>query len=326
MQVAVWYPAAQVSTVSSTYRDYVWLLTSEKGVVDSTSTQTQWDERVEPYLARIESSGVPREAIEAWLDSPVDAARSASVADGVFPLILVAQGNHHSIHNQALLATYLASRGFVVASAPSQGRITHPPQSEEEVVPSAEEQADDLQFLLAMAPELPGADASTVAVLGYSFGGRSALLFQMETGAAQAMVSLDSGIANVMGKGLLEQSEVFSAQRLDVPLLHVYQSGDEVVQPDFDLIESLIHSDRTLVELGGLAHGHFGSLGLVATAVDGFSSVLPEDGDVAAAWQAMATSVLGFLEATLKRHDVESFKAPSSTAVLSVRRIEAKSP
>lgn len=172
-----------------------------------------------------------------------------------------------------------------------------------------------------MADELPGADAGALGVLGYSFGGRSALLFQMETGAADAMISVDSGIANAMGKGLVEKASYFSVERFGIPLLHVYQSGDEVVQPDFETIEGLVYSDRALVELGGLAHGHFASLGWVATAVDGFGSLLPAEGDVAPAWRTMATTVVAFLDATLKVGDAGSFEAPVGGAVLSTRRL-----
>jgi predicted dienelactone hydrolase len=59
-----------------------------------------------------------------WLDAPMLAARDAPPGGGRFPLVLLEQGNGQTLRDQAPLAEYLASHGYVVATSPSPTLIT----------------------------------------------------------------------------------------------------------------------------------------------------------------------------------------------------------
>ncbi|MFL5347360.1 MAG: hypothetical protein ACJ8AT_21460 [Hyalangium sp.] len=72
------------------------------------------------------------------------------------------------------------------------------------------------------------------------------------------------GIANQQGKDWLRGLSNFQPGDFHVPLLHLYQPGDEVVVPDFELVRSLRGADRWLVRVEGLRHFDFTSLGAAA--------------------------------------------------------------
>ena len=91
----------------------------------------------------------------AWLDAPMLATADPDPSGGRFPLVLVAQGNGQSAPDQAPLAEYLASHGYVVATSPSPMRISGPLVDEASVGARAEEQAADLAFLRAALDARP---------------------------------------------------------------------------------------------------------------------------------------------------------------------------
>lgn len=296
LQIGVWYPAHGPRSAGFPYRRYLELVASEVRFDGVTVEDRR--KAIDAYLDRLANAGVGREACRTWLATPTGAVWDAPPEDGPFPRVLLAQGNSHSLHHLSVLAEVLASHGYLVASTPSQGRITRPPRTIDDVLPSAGEQADDLDFLDTFTRSLPQCDGDPPALLGYSFGGRSALLEAMRSKSSWALVSLDGGMANALGKGQLEKAPSFDAAAFRTPLLHLYQSGDQAVQPNFDLIEALTRSDRLLVHLADLRHVHFSSMGAVASRVPGFAALLPDSTSIAPVWEVMATSVVQFLDAT----------------------------
>ena len=70
------------------------------------------------------SAGVEANAFDTWINGLMAAQRNAASDAGTFPLVLIAQGNFHSAHHQSIIAEFLASHGYVVATVPSQTRIS----------------------------------------------------------------------------------------------------------------------------------------------------------------------------------------------------------
>jgi dienelactone hydrolase len=270
IQIAVWYPALR-GRPALAHRDYLALQATETGAGVGAEAV------VADYKRLLAENGVPADALDRWLAAPLTAARDARPAPGRFPLVLVAQGNFQSAYHQAALAEHLASHGYVVATCPSQTRISGPMENEDAILGSAEEQADDLAFVLRRLRAWPGADAERLGVLGHSFGARSALLFAMEEPAVDALVSLDGGIGARTGKGVLERSRRFHPARR-LPVLHVYEDADEFMAPDFDLLRSLA-GERLLVRLEGMRHVHFTALGLAAGASPELARAVSADAD-----------------------------------------------
>lgn len=306
LQLTVWYPSrARGALPRLRYRDYVGLRGSEQH-------PERWEDSalaeaaVAEYRQLLSGLGLPEAAVSSWLDAEVAATRGAPPAAGRFPLVLVAQGRFHSAHHQAVLAEHLASHGYVVATTPFPARLA-PPAPDEDVLALARGQAHELTRALQALRATPGVDASRVALVAHSFGARAAFLFAREHPETAALVSLDGGLANHMGREWLAGLEGFRPEAYRVPTLHLYQEGDAAVVPDFDLLRSLRSADRWLLRIAGLRHLDFTSVG-AATAV---APALSPSASTPRGWAACAHATRSFLEA----HVLQRARALESLAL-----------
>lgn len=293
LDVGIWYPSEPATASRLTYRDY-FLLTPPPQ--DSLAPAEAARRELEGFDAFLASHGADSTAIATWLDSPMLAVSEARPAAGRFPVILVAQGNEQTIHDQAPLCEYLASHGFVVASAPSPMRVSGPLTDVAQGGARAQEQAADLAAILALVAGRPDGDAARVGVVGHSFGARAGLLLAMHDRRVGALVSLDGGIGTAGGRSSLEHAPWFDAGSARAPILHLYERLDSFMTPDFGLLRSLASADRWLVEVPAMHHHHFSSLGAVVTTQPALAPALGASERTAAAYVAVAEGTLGFLD------------------------------
>jgi dienelactone hydrolase len=299
LDIGIWYPAETPGTSHLTYRDY-FLLTPPPQ--DSIAPQDAAQRELAAFTAFLASHGADSSAITRWLDTPMLATSDARPVAVPFPIVLVAQGNEQTLHDQAPLCEYLASHGFAVASAPSPMRISGPLTDQALSGARAQEQAVDLATVLSIVARRPDADSARVGVVGHSFGARAALLLTMRDRRVGALVSLDGGIGTASGRTSLEQATWFTAAEARAPILHLYERRDPFMAPDFGLIRSLGWSNRWLIEVAAMHHHHFSSLGAVAATEPALAPALGGSDSTAAAVAAVAETTLGFLEHFLARH------------------------
>jgi len=298
LDVGIWYPAEPSNPPHLTYRDY-FLLTPPPQ--DSMAPAEGARRELDGFAAFLASRGADSAAIASWLSSPMLATPDARPAAGRFPVILVAQGNEQTIHDQAPLCEYLASHGFVVATAPSPMRVSGPLTDPAQSGARAQEQAVDLATVLGLIASRPDADPAHVGVVGHSFGARAGLLLAMHDPRVRALVSLDGGIGTATGRSSLEHAAWFVARSARAPILHLYERLDSFMTPDFALLRSLDWSDRWLVEAPAMHHHHFSSLGAVVTSQPELAPTLGAAERTAAAYVAVAEGTLGFLDHFLIR-------------------------
>jgi dienelactone hydrolase len=326
MQISIWYPADPAPDVQPyRYRDYVALQASE--LLAREPTAEEIDRTLTAHRALLkERLGLQPAGVDELLGAVMAARHAVPSAPGPFPLVLFAQGNGNPPDSMSVLCEYLASRGLVVMTMASQSRITGFPKTDADVLPKAEEQAADLAFIAAHAVELSPAPTREIGVVGYSFGGRGAFVYQLQSHAASAFVSLDSGIANAQGKDWINTASYFRPEAFTIPLLHVHQPGDQVVTPDFSLIESLTKSDRYLVKLTGLSHGDFTNLGAFGGLGEAFESLNPPDRSPQPAFETAVRFTEAFLRARLGG-DPSAFdllvRAGSTGVVADLRKLPA---
>jgi dienelactone hydrolase len=315
MQASAWYPAAPAPDVPALhYRDFVALEATELAVSSTGdggpagSAAEPGGDAVAAYRALlVDRAGLPAEAADRLLAAASSTRRDVPAAGGSYPVVLLAQGNGNSPHRQSVLSAFLASHGFVVLTMPSASRITGFPTAEAEVLPKAEEQATDLAWLAHHAGELSpaavrrgrGGNGLVHAVVGYSFGARAALVYQLRGGGAAALASIDGGIGNAAGKDFLAADPSLRPGDLSVPVLHVYQPGDDYVEPDFDLLNRMRGADRWLVQVTGLRHGHFSNSGMLRSLGAGYEALVPAGYDPQPAVEATWSWLRAFLDATL---------------------------
>ncbi|MGD8428553.1 MAG: hypothetical protein PVH63_13080, partial [Balneolaceae bacterium] len=266
VQIGFWYPRKPSEEHHKmTFRDYFMLSTQEKG-----PQKVNPDSVVENYKKLATQFGVSRDGIDSLFSVSFIARKDAPVAEEPFPLVMIGQGNMQTIFHQVVLCEYLASRGFYVLTTPSPTRITGFYKDYQGVVAKAWEQADDLAFARQKVLQTIGRDKISTGIVAYSFSARAALLYVMEHPDVKALVSLDGGIGNKMGKGWIDYVDDFEPGHIKVPILHIYQEGDEVVQPDFDLINSLGSSTKKFVEIDSVNHGFFMVMGAADGAIPSF--------------------------------------------------------
>ena len=171
-------------------------------------------------------------------------------------------------------------------------------KSDADILGMAATQARDLAFLADRLRSVASVDPSLLGVVGYSFGGRAALLFAGRNPKVRAFVSLDSGIAVKTGKGWLPRTRLDPAV-LRTPVLHVFEDTEDMMAPDFGLLAACKGSDRTLMRVADLGHFEFITYGMA-------SAVLPEFGPegkhrgLDRKVEAVFVYTKAFLDATLK--------------------------
>ena len=269
VQVSVWFPA-HLSRKSDpfTYRDYFILSAADSQFQISKSIQ---DSAIIKYKNLLLKNGVSIRTFRTWFDLHMLADKNALPINEKVPLIIVAQGNYHSAHHQAFLCEFLASNGYVVATTPSQTRISGLMTDNSQAVENAEEQVKDMEFAISSLHRFNNIDFNNIALIGHSFGGRSILLLQMRNKNVRCLVSLDGGIGLSSAVQDIKKSSYFDREKMIVPLLHFYEETDEFITPDFSLIDTFDKSKRFLVKINDFHHYYFSSLGVVSGLLDGFS-------------------------------------------------------
>lgn len=268
LQVSVWYPAAAGGADTLRYRDYVLVAAREKTLAPLDASQEA--AALERYRAFLTGNGVSAAAVEAWLGASMTAVRDASPAGGRFPVVLIATGTGGAVQDEAALGEFLASHGYLVATTPSPVRLGSPLTSDADVLPRAQEQAEDLAQALAVLRARADADGARTGLLGYSFGARAALLLAARRRDVRALVSLEGGIASAQPGDWLPPA--FPRASVRTPILHVYGDGDPASPPAFTLLESLTGARKRMVKVAGLRHLDFITYGLAA-------AILPEMAD-----------------------------------------------
>ena len=241
--VHVWYPARAAGT-RLTVREYV--------RADSSR-----------MLAFLASAKVSDPTAQLLLRQSLYASASEKALDGEFPLVLVAQGNGQDVFDQVVLCEYLASYGFVVATTPSP-MIRTPMTSDNQVGQMAAIQATQLSIAIHTVSTAHRIDVNRIGVVGHSFGARGALLLAMNNSKIKAIVSLDGGIGTATAAESFRKAPSFSAVTALPPLLHLYETLDDFMAPDFALLRSLHFQSVTLTPVEGMHHIHFTSYGSAA--------------------------------------------------------------
>jgi dienelactone hydrolase len=269
--VDLWYPS-QTDGASMHFRDYLGADASD----------------LEKFL---HERGISSPGIESFVGAHVYATRDATVARGKYPLVLIAQGNGQDAADQAVLAEFLASHGYVVASVPSPMK-KHPMTGESQIGTFAEEQASALARARGVAMRVVRIEKNRQAVVGHSFGARAALLLAARDRNIRAIVSLDGGIGTATGNQYLK----FDRQAKLPPLLHIYEELDPFMKPDFTFLKELRTTSLTTTPTTDMHHIHFTTYGFAAAAIQEVATVTKAGPHIRESVAGRAQLVLTFLD------------------------------
>lgn len=235
---------------------------------------------------------------------PLHAVRDARAENGKFPVVIYAPGYSGAAIENVDLCEYLASQGYIVLASPSMGAHTRSMTIDMEGV---ETQAADISYLVGYASTLPHADASRVAVIGFSWGGLSNVFAAAKDTRIKALVSLDGSLRSFpqfVDGGKVAASYVTPA-RVAVPLLYVGSRPKTVealnrgdVGTTYSFMNQMKYSDVYILSMLPMVHPNFSSFGLRMAEDSEFTDTTREEAGLAHGWMARYT--LHFLDAYLK--------------------------
>ena len=249
IRIDFWYPAECESKERMPLRDYVFMDAPTSVFEDLVFLTERWDEYSYRGLAEKDSSTFNR-----LMSVKTAACKNAQPAAGRFPLILYSAGWFNRAPDNTILAEYLASHGFVVATVPqlNPGLWTFNFQSD---AVSVENQIRDLEFALGLLSEKSFVDRRLVASMGNSTGGDVALLLQGRNPLIDTVVGLDASWTISNDNDVIE-SPFFSPKDHTVPLLAIRRPTDNSTSVN-KILDSLQYANRIIAEIPGGDHGSF---------------------------------------------------------------------
>ncbi|GAA0734514.1 dienelactone hydrolase [Sphingomonas japonica] len=295
IQTLIWYPATKGGTPLR-YSDYLRLSATEEVFGRSDA------EIAAATAAFLRSAGpaLSPDRIKAETGRTMWAVRDAASAPGKFPVVIYAPSFGAPAYENADLAEYLASQGYVVIASPSMGARSRSMTFDVEGISA---QAGDIGFLIAFAHSLPQADLDHLAVAGFSWGGLSNVFAAAVDSRIDALVSLDGSVRYF--PGLVESAKYVTPARVTAPFLFVAakpQAIEELQLAGLDssasFLNKLTYSDFHRVTMNQMVHGNMASRQVAFSPDTNFSDFSRSEVEQSYGWSARY--VLRFLDAYLK--------------------------
>jgi len=241
----LWYPAApRADSRPMNYQEYVW---AARGGISGRA------EILAAYKANAMERDADAKVLDAYLSRPVRAVFDAPPAAGRRPLILYAPSINSDPFENAEIFEMLASRGYVVASAPCAG--WEQPETERNVRGALAQWAD-LGFLLNVLWGEPFIDQERVGVLGFSWGGMTGLEFALSRPGIKAVAVLDGAQSMAAYRPVAESWPLWQPRRLRPPVLTILPQGEE---RDAGFFAQTLYADTFVWRIPGIVHRDFSS-------------------------------------------------------------------
>jgi dienelactone hydrolase len=255
VRISIWYPARSPANPARMYvRDYV----HNKAPAEFASANTAIESRDRRVLAEM----VPADAFPALMGLPMQAIRDAPPSKGRFPLLLYSAGiNEYTISN-AIMAEYLASHGYVVATVPSLGRSDLDTEQTYDSI-QIEDVVRDMEFAYGEVVGLPYIDRENLGVFGHSLGGTVAMMFAMRNRNVQAVVGLDGtyGFSHRPGSETLTTYFGYAPLYVRASILDIHREDPGLLP---DVVRSMRFSNRYSLILKQVRHTDFTSYAMIA--------------------------------------------------------------
>lgn len=295
IQTVIWYPAEKGGQRIK-YDDYLQLVGWETDLEASPEDQKR---TVGAWLQMV-TEGKRESQVEAERGKPMWAVLDAVPKAGKFPVVIYAPSINNTTFENADIAEFLASHGYIVIAGPTVGLKSRWIKKD---LKHAELQADDIRFLIDHAGTLPQADMTRVAAAGFSWGGLSNVLAAAKDERIKALVCIDGAVRYY--NSIVTQAEYARPENLKTPLLFLAQtpaSMETNIRFKEDMSGSFIsnmrHADVYLLTMYPMQHVHFGSAYIRLDDAAEYKEYTPEE--VSFAYSIGARYILHFLNGYLK--------------------------
>jgi len=295
IQTLIWYPADKGTGVAMNAGDYLRL----GGTQEDFSFAPAERARLEADYINGRVGALSPERARTELAAPMLARRDAAASSGKFPVIIYAPSYRAAAFENADLAEFLASQGYIVISSPSIGQS---PDGMNDDLEGVETQVGDVQFLIGFAHTLAQADTDRLAVIGYSWGGLANVMAAAKETRIDALVSLDGSVRSY--PDVIEQSRFLTPDRITVPMLYVAATPRQMEDLPSDMnaersfLNKMKYADLYRLTLAPYVHSNFAVMGQRFLAESGYGNYAKDELSVANGW--LETYVRYFLDGYLK--------------------------
>jgi hypothetical protein len=254
IQVCIWYPAEMGGdAMPIVFSEYAFTPPEDISLYEFLSGIQN---REIGFLHRILNNN--QVAVLEVLGTDMKAVKGADNAEGMFPLLIYHSDFNSGIAESAVMCEYLASHGFVVATTHSFGlaaiRSEPSPAGLEAIV-------GDMEFIMVALRDLDFIDPNKLGVLGYRAGWLAALVLQMRNYNVDAVVGLETALADPQHAEWVTGNSCYDVSRMAVPLLEICSGARE--DEDRAFTESLKYSNRYSLEFRDTRGLDFTTYGLL---------------------------------------------------------------
>jgi dienelactone hydrolase len=298
IRISVWYPAAGPQDKQMRFERYV----NPPGP----SAFAELNHIIE-MRELANSSRVPAGRWSDLLTTPVNAYLEAAPAVGRFPLILYAGSlDSTSTTTVFVMAEFLASHGYVVATVPLLGPTNENP--EQGRMPADRERAvQDLEFAWSVIRSQPNVDDTRIGVFGKSLGGIEALIFAMRNANVSAVIGLDATYGFKGNEKLLTDMPDYSQRNMRAAFLDIRRDWDDPTSVlNLSAEHGFHYSDRSFITVKKMNHFDFDANAMIAYTFNlpiGPGELVNPDrtrGTAAQGYQILCHMVLDFFDEKLK--------------------------
>jgi hypothetical protein len=255
----------------------------------------------------IAEDAVPRGRADDLLAVPVAAYRNASPMPGLHPVVLYFGGLNAHLNSNAVLAEFLASHGYIVASISLLGATDH--ATNQARTPEAiETTVRDMEFAWAVLAETADLhpDRMRLAAMGHSVGAVEAVVLAMRNGNVSAVIGLDGTYGFRGNTILLTGTYGYRPEQMRAALFDVRRAeGQQDAVLDLSAVNSFRYADRTVVTLERMHHSDFTSFALIADAFQMPIAAQSQNGwnrsTARRGYELVCELVLDFLDSRIKR-------------------------
>lgn len=250
IRLAIWYPAENISSTKMQFENYV-----NPKAPDSYFGKLNEVMKVYDMWSYRGMFNKNKAVIEKLLKFETNSYFNAPGVVGKFPLIVYSSGWFSRSPDNAILAEFFASHGYVVVTVPQLGEgstIFDFKESEERIM----RQVQDLKFILDHVSNNSNVDISKVASMGWSTGGIIALWLSQIDNRVKVTIGLDGSYMFNDSQPLVKK--VINNQRPNFPILSFYRGHEKQSgNVNHNFINSLHWADRYTIKVPNATHGEF---------------------------------------------------------------------
>lgn len=190
--VNVWYPAKKNNDKSMVYRNYFDIEPNHIIFKNIAEKYKNYNLSILSYellgKERSDFNEIEEKAFQNFLNKKISVKRNAEFKNGKFPLIIYHQGLGASFEDNAVLAQFLASNGYIVI-----GSSFFKKNARSLGIDGNEQSIKDIHFLINYASKLENVDVSNIALIGHSAGAQASMLAKANTNnLIKAVVSIET--------------------------------------------------------------------------------------------------------------------------------------